>query len=264
MTRLIPIFVFGLSLPAWGAEVLRIGKDSQSFAVTHDEKRTWQAQDRVCFLQRAQEIACGVVTKSTSKGAIVRLEAPNYDVVVGDKAIGKRIAAIVTSKREPTAVLLNSVADSADSDVHYFNVTLGAGLGTSFFYPQMGFQVAITPNLAIGASGTFLSAANAPVNLMAIGGSGTIAFYSQEYFRGLWIQASGGLTSISVRGGVQDEDATCFTGSFMVGWRAYWDFGFNIGAAAGVNYLADPNFTTITTSASGIHPAVNIDLGFNF
>lgn len=274
MIRWMPFFLLLTSVPSHAAEILRIGKDSQSFAVSHDEKRTWQAQDRACVLQRAQEIACGVITKTTSKGAILRIEAPNYDVVAGDKVIGKRgpLAALPAAPadenaqpaRKPTAVLMNSVAATEESDVHYFNVTAGAGIGTSFFYPTLSLQAAVTPYLALGISGMFLSSSTAPVTLTAFGGSGVVAFYSQEYFRGLWIQGSAGLTAFTVRGGIQDEDATAFTGSLMIGWRGYWDLGLNIGAAVGVSYFADPGFVTISTAAAGLRPAVTIDVGYNF
>lgn len=82
LTLLVAVLLGGVAL---GAEVKRVGKDNKNIAISHDETRHWQAPDRVCILQQAKEIACGVVVKSAAKGAIVRLDRPSFDVLVGDK-----------------------------------------------------------------------------------------------------------------------------------------------------------------------------------
>jgi len=250
------------------AEVLRVGKDSTNIAISHDAVRQWNPQDRVCILQRAREVACGVVVKSTSKGAIVRLDQPNYDVTAGDKVMSKftpgGVTGVPSAPKTQGAPLLNSVSDSADSEVHLFNVTGGVNVGTSFFYPVLGFQMAVYPTISVGVTGFFLTASQDPVYLTAFGGYATVSYYSQEYFRGLWVQGGIGVTAFSITGGLEDESAAALTGLVTAGWRGYWDLGLNIGAGVGLQYMFDPEFTTIEATSTGIKPMITVDIGFNF
>lgn len=248
---------------ARASEVLRVGKDMTNIAVTHDPTRQWMPKDRVCILQRAREVVCGVVVRSTAKGAIVRLDTANYDVVAGDKVMGKFQATPEPSKSGGTT-LLNSVGNNPDSEVHLFNVTGGVNVGTSFFYPVVSFALAVAPNWSLGISGMFLTASSDPVYLTAFGGYATVNYYSQEYFRGLWIQAGAGMTFFSVTDGVQDESTASFTGIITGGWRGYWDLGLNIGVGAGLQYISTPDLLLISPNASGIRPMIVVDVGFNF
>lgn len=255
--------------PVRAAEVLKVGKDSTNLAISHDGTRSWVVKDRVCVLQRAREIACGVVMKSAGKGAIVRLDAPNYDIAAGDKVISKFGMRAPTAVEPNNAVLLNSVPQDSDSEAHLFNVAAGVNVGTSFFYPVLNFNVAVTPNLAVGLSGTFLQATTDPFTLTGIGGYVGLNYYSFEYFRGFWVQVAGGIMGFSVNGDPlvpsdPGESSTSLLGFATVGWRGYWDLGINVGVAAGLQYIADPNFTSITASASGFRPMILVDLGFNF
>lgn len=250
---------------ARASEVLRVGKDMTNIAVTHDPTRQWMPKDRVCILQRAREVVCGVVVKSTAKGAIVRLDTANYDVMAGDKVMGK----FQPTPAEPPSsgggtALLNSVGSSSESDAHLFNVAGGVNVGTSFFYPVLSFAMAVAPNWSIGLSGMFLTASSDPVYLTAFGGYATVNYYSQEYFRGLWIQAGAGMTFFSVSDGVTDESAASFTGLVTAGWRGYWDLGLNIGVGAGLQYISTPDLFLISPNAAGVRPMIVVDLGFNF
>jgi len=277
MRSLVYILLLVLVVPLHAAEVLRVGKDSTNIAVTHDGTRTWMPKDRMCVLQRAREVVCGTVVKSTSKGAIVKLDGPNYDILAGDKVISKfgpNSAPAVAKPAKPTtlqpaqgAPLLNSVSDGPEAEYHIFNASVGVNVGTSFFYPTIGFQFAILPTISVGVGGTYFSSSNGATSLTAFGGYVSANYYSQEYFRGFWVQLGGGplmMNATSV--GLPDESATAFLGFATVGWRGYWDLGFNIGVGAGAQYIPDPQFTPamISTGPWGIQPMLTLDIGLNF
>jgi hypothetical protein len=269
MARSIPILVFIAivsPLLSLGAEVLRVGKDSQSIAITHDETRKWTARDRVCVLQRAREIVCGTVTKVASKGAIVKMDQPNYDVLAGDKVISKFQPSGVTAApvARSSAPLMNSVPDSGESEIHRVNIAAGVSVGTSFFYPSLNVQFAVAPTIAVGLGGLFFAYSNDLNSLTAFGGMGNLNYYSQEYFRGLWIQVAGGALMLSASGSGISESATSFLGLATVGWRGYWDLGFNIGVGAGLQYISDPGFLNIVTTSSGFKPLIVLDVGISF
>jgi hypothetical protein len=271
------ILLLAVCSGAHAAEVLRVGKDMTNIAVSHDTNRTWSVNDRVCILQHAREVGCGVVLKTTGKGAIVRLDAPSYDILAGDRVVSKfqspaAVAAPVQKQRAVQqqapqgAPLMNSVGDNAESEIHNFNFSGGVGVGTSFFYPTISAQIAVAPTIAIGFTGTFFTYSNSSLvntTLMAFGGMATVNYYSQEYFRGLWVQAGGGVTFFSVNGTYGSESASSLTGIATVGWRGYWDLGLNIGVGAGFQYTSTPVFNSITVNAAGFQPLLVLDVGFS-
>ncbi len=256
------VFLLAVPGPLFASEVLRVGKDALNFAITHDDSRQWKAKDRVCVLQRAREVACGVVVKVAVKGAIVRLDQPNYDILAGDRVVSKYQA--VPGGQSAAAPLINSVPEAEDSDTHFANVALGGVAGTNFFYPVVNFQVAVAPTISLGLTGLFFNYSNELNTLLAFGGMATVNYYSQEYFRGLWVQLGGGIAAISVSGASPPESATAFAGLATVGWRGYWDLGFNIGVGAGLQYLGDPAFQNTVLTSAGIKPIVVLDVGLSF
>ncbi len=278
-TRLFILAFTLVAVAANAADVLRVGKDMTNIAVSHDENRTWSPKDRVCVLQHAREVGCGTVVKTTTKGAIVRLDSPSYDILTGDKVISKFQAAAPAyvppaqggirkqaSQPAPSAPLMNSVGDSAESEIHSFNLSAGVGAGTSFFYPTLSAQYAIAPTLAVGITGAFLTAYDASSfsTLMEFGGLLTLNYYSQEYFRGLWVQGGAGVMIFSASGNYPTEGYSSFTGLATVGWRGYWDLGLNIGVGAGFQYTSSPTFTYINVTSAGFQPLLVLDIGFSF
>jgi hypothetical protein len=272
-----------LALGANAAEVLRVGKDMTNIAVSHDGSRTWSPKDRVCVLQRAREVGCGTVIKTTTKGAIVRLDAPSNDILAGDKVISKfqspapayappaqNGARQQASVAPASAPLMNSVGDSAESEIHSFNLAGGVGVGTSFFYPSLSVQYAVSPTIALGITGFFLTASDVSTTttLTQLGGVATVNYYSQEYFRGLWVQAGAGLAMFTASGfatgSFASESYTSFVGLATVGWRGYWDLGLNIGVGAGFQYTSQPVLTSIVVNAAGFQPMLVLDVGFSF
>ncbi len=81
--RRLAYILFLFAIPAFGAEVLRVGSSQQILAVSQDDRQPWQVGDRLCVYEEREEVECGEVTKIASKLAIVRLDSPSDRVFRG-------------------------------------------------------------------------------------------------------------------------------------------------------------------------------------
>lgn len=275
-------------------KVLRIGASGANIAVTHNDGGQWQVRDRVCVVQLRSTIACGRVVKATAKGAIIKLDAPSSDVIAGDNVVAESQATGASSSpnfansrserterpdtltpqnqhptRKPSQVapkaqLLDSVKKHSETDNFDFNLSGGTSISFSFFYPVVSLQYAVNPHWAIGLSPMLLFAGSNGASLFGFGGYGTVNYYGQGNFRGLWVQGGAGLINFAVSGGPVTESANTLAAIGTVGWRGYWDLGLNIGVGAGLQYIQDPAFTSITVESAGFLPLVMVDVGFNW
>jgi hypothetical protein len=246
-----------LAASAFGAEVLRVGRDHQNIAISHGDSRHWQVDDRVCVFHGSTKIVCGTVLKTTPKGAIAKLESSNSDILAGDE-----IRAGGT--RRPTALLATTETGSEGRPSN-FDITGGLSFSYSFFFPMINFQVALAPNFAIGLTPLYLKTTGDLGSLGAFGGYLTLNYYGSEYFRGMWIAAGAGALMFSGDDGfTPTQSATSPAFTLTLGWRGYWDLGLNIGVGAGVQYISKPNFVNLDVSAAGVQPLLIVDVGFNF
>lgn len=72
--------------------------------VAQDPARLWKDRDRVCLYAKDEKVACGIVTKSNSKGAIVEIDEILGNVAVADKLgpdDGKRRSTKAMANRLP-------------------------------------------------------------------------------------------------------------------------------------------------------------------
>lgn len=101
--RVLVYLMLCATLPAIGAEVLRVGSSQQILAVSQDERQPWKAGDRLCVYEDREEVECGEVTKVTGKLAVLRLDAPSDRVFRGArvKAQGGRTAAARIGRAAP-------------------------------------------------------------------------------------------------------------------------------------------------------------------
>lgn len=265
MHRLIFILLF--STTAFSAEVLRVGSSQTLVSISHDLTRKWKENDAVCIYQDGKELVCGVVLKSSEQLAIVKLNQSSNLVARGDSvrwAPASEVRRKEAPTRKPAAQLLQSVETDSSSRVYYHNLSGGFSVGSGFYFPMIHFQRMVHPQFAIGVMPSYVSVSTGNGSLSAFGALVTGNYYSQEYFRGLWVQIGGGLDFFSVTTGTVEQQATSFVGLATIGWRGYWDLGFNIGVAGGLQYLKDPGFSSITLSGSNVQPLVLLDIGFNF
>jgi hypothetical protein len=242
---------------SFGAEVIRVGRDQQSIAVTHSGNRQWKTDDRVCIYHGATRVVCGTILKTTPKGAIAKLETPSPDVLAGDEA---RFG----GNRRPTA-LLTTHETGSEARVFRANISGGLSFSYNFFFPMLDAQFALGPSFAIGVMPLYFRASTADSQLGAFGGFVSLNYYGAEYFRGLWGMMGAGAFFFNVDNGF-DPPQSATSPAFILtgGWRGYWDLGLNIGVAAGIQYVNKPTFTNVDIKSAGIQPLLIVDVGFNF
>ncbi len=241
------------------AEVIAVSSGRKNIAVAHDSAAgPWVVKDRACVIQNQTDVVCGTVLKATAKGAIVTLDTLFEGVSIGDlvRKIGgsrKISAEIVETPHSPQTP-------------RTFDLTLGMGVGLSFFYPMLHLQVGVSPHLALGVQPLFYKASGNSISVSAIGVMGTVNYYKSPYFNGLWISAGAGMNSISVQDAALgiSEKASSILGLLTVGWRGRWSGCWNAGIAGGIQYLGDPKFSTIILKSAGIQPLFTLDFGANF
>lgn len=268
------------SADAASSQVMKIGKNSMSLAISHASSKPWKVRDRVCVIQVRSAIGCGVVTKTATKGAIVKLDNATHDIIAGDRVVPEEREEQPEAKR-PTdseasaplprqsktkekAPLLETVVPSSESDEGPFNLSLGAVISFSFFYPMANLQLALSPKFAIGLVPMVLVARSGTSDYLALGAYGTLNYYGQQSFRGIWIQLGAGASNTTISSPSGSESAMQLLGLATVGWRGYWDLGLNIGVAVGVQYFQDPGFASATIQSAGILPAFLVDVGMGF
>lgn len=263
------------------SKVIRVGSSQSGIAVSHPTGSQWIIQDRVCVIQIHNPIGCGKVLKTTNKGAIVKLDAPNSDIVAGDSVVPesqasspppKTVEAPMTvtkhkkSQNRPT-LLLDSMKKNGVSENYLYNFSAGANFSFSFFYPTVTFEYLFHPQFSIGITPMVLFAKNSGVNLMGWGGFLDLNYYHQGNFRGIWLRGAAGYINFAVSSSTNPnitESAGSMMGLATIGWRGYWDLGLNIGVSAGGQYIQDPHLITISVDSAGIQPVLTLDVGFNW
>ncbi len=243
---------------ATAAEVIAVSSGKKNVAVSHESLGKWAADDRACIVQNETDVVCGTITKTTAKGAIVKLDTFFEGLSIGDKVrksgSSRRLAA-------ETVETFNTQFNARD-----FDLTAGLGVGLSFFYPMLHFQVGLGKHFALGVEPFLYKASGGTTSISAVGAMLTANYYGAPYFRGLWICLGAGINSLSVEDPTFfiSEKASTTTGVFTVGYRARWAKGLNAGIAGGVQYLSNPSFTTIALTSVGIQPLLSLDFGLNF
>jgi len=251
-------FSFFTSVTAFSAEVIAVSSGRKSVAISPEPGSPWVAKDRVCVMQNQTDVVCGSVLKTTVKGAIVSL-----DTLYEGLSIGDQVRKVANNNRRLTAETIETFAQVPRRN---FDLTAGLGAGLSFFYPMLHFQVALGKHFSLGVQPLYYKASGGTISISAVGAMLTGNYYGNPYFRGFWICAGLGMNSISVEDAtlVLSEKSSSLLGVLTAGWRARWGSGWNAGIAGGIQYLADPNFSSVVLSSSGIQPLLTLDFGFNF
>jgi hypothetical protein len=245
---------------AHGAQVLAVGKNKRSVAVDHDPGHQWVAGDRVCVVQAKVSVVCGNVRKTTAKGAIVALDTTYENISVGDTV------AYAPGFRKPAAELLDSAEKIAPRERKIFSATAGMNVGPSFFFPLVHLQISPVRNFSIGFQPLYFRGSSVDGSVSAFGGYGTLNYYFRSDYSGLWLQGGAGAFSMNAQSTLfGDQSKTVLAGIFTLGYRGGWErSGLNLGIAAGIQYLQDPNFNSIIIRAQGVNPVLMVDVGFVF
>lgn len=73
-----------LSLLAMGSTVIKVDSKNTHAAISHPEKKPWQAGDILVITRQEKKIAWGIVKKAAAKGAVIKLTKVLGRVRVGD------------------------------------------------------------------------------------------------------------------------------------------------------------------------------------
>ncbi len=259
---------------AQAAEVMAIGNNKKSLAITHDGERRWQPDDRVCVVQGNIDVVCGKVLKSTVKGAIVKLDTLFEAIQVGDPvrlltAASTPAAQGVVGERKPATQLLDSVEKDRQAGLHRFNLGAGLSAGFSYLIPLLNLQWSPFRKVAIGLMPFYFKGSGNGATIQGFGGYASVSYYGQGHFRGLWIQGGGGIFNFSATDATGFEEKVNSPAGFLtVGYRGYYEAGLNIGIAAGGLFVTKPEFSVASgitdVKPSGIQPLLIVDIGYSF
>lgn len=265
--RLISLTWIFLSTAVWGAEVLRVGASQTVIAVSHEPNRQWKLSESLCVLNEGEEVVCGKVLKTTPQMAVVKLFQPS-DMVARGQTVksGPTAKAASAILRKPAAAPLiqSSVDREKESQTSYHNFSGGFSVGNGFYFPLLHFQRLVSSAIAVGVMPSYFNVSTGAGSLSALGAMATFNYYGHEFFRGLWLQVGMGLSFFSSSGSGVEQQSTSMASLGTLGWRGYWDLGFNIGIGGGFYYFKDPNFSSYRISGAGFQPLALVDVGFNF
>jgi len=252
-----PSLLLFAALPAIAAEVTHIGETGRVIAISRDEGREWKLGEQVCAYRLGQEKGCGVVIKLIKKGALIKLPVANFEIAKGDQVQSVELGRSPASDRPE---LLSSSVKPSESRFRW-DLTGGLNVTSSFFFPTLHLQVSPFPRITVGLLLSYVDSSLGSTTLTAFGVSATVGYYTQDNFRGFWVQGGAGryYKSNAPTGNVT-------AGAFLLtaGWRGYWDLGLNIGAAAGIHYISNTKVTTVGSQASELQPLLLFDIGVNF
>jgi hypothetical protein len=257
---LLVVLVLG-SMAAQAAEVLQVSGNNKVIAVSNEDSHVWRVRDNVCVYQVGQEAACGTVIKLIKQGAIVKLTSVSNPVVKGDSA-----AFVPASARKlaSTGESMEEVSTSRGGR-YGWDITAGLSLGTNYFYPMITFERALGNHLALGLTPFYVSSASNGSTVTAIGGLLTLDYYSRSAFRGLWIQAGGGVVAFNLNDGAGNvATGSSMAGLASIGYRGQFELGMNVGIGAGILYVSAPPASDISVAFQGLLPLLILDIGFNF
>jgi len=74
-------------VPVLGANVVKVGESNRYVTVSHDISSRWQVGQKLCILERSQKVACGNVTKSMRRVAILRISKKKKNYQIKEKAV---------------------------------------------------------------------------------------------------------------------------------------------------------------------------------
>ncbi len=234
--------------------------------ISHDEAHRWKKGEKACFYDGDKKLGCGKVVKVAKSAAMVKFDNKKNKIQKGF------LAELYTPDIEDR--LPASHGETIDSTGKRkkkkpsINLTGGFSGASGLFNPYINVQIALSDHIAFGLRPHFFKLSNPTSALSSVGGFGTINIYLKDRFKGLWLQAGGGMFSYSISDlspGGATESAKTIALVGTAGWRFHFASGFNIGLGAGMQYLGDFTSTIITANFTGAKLVfANIEAGFTF
>lgn len=245
-------------IPTLASEVAKVAPDHKYAYITQDADQMWEEEDLVCFFRNDTPITCGTVVKSVDHYAKVRLSDGKLDLRRGDSAFE------AAKTRVPAST--SSLEDKKKIQSAYYNISAGLNMAVDKTLEKVDFQGGFTPYWAGGIQPCFLTATteDGTYKMQGYGAIFTLNYYSQGFFRGLWLQGGGDmyLLSDNTSGAAVQRNTPILLAN--IGWRETWALGFNIGIAVGARYIDFPTVNVSQLQFKKLQPAATVEFGLAF
>lgn len=263
-------------------------------------KSQWEVNEKVCVFQAADAKekvtladpksvrVCGTVVKTDGALADVKVTAASKKWLSEGDSV--RVAKTPSGRPgradilDPTAYAVAALgrlsggpygaADSGGKEstgAHGPSVEISAGaqMGTTYFFPIGNLQVRLLKNLYVGGTFTYLNASSGNQTLSGIGFGLMISYYFERLLvPGIWTRVGGGMFNMTV------TDTTVKTGSPMFGTGVLgWGTAFKMGregnvqlavrGAVGALYVSSES-QSLGLDFSGVLPTFIVEIGLGF
>lgn len=256
----------------FAAEVVTQVLTGQRSAIISQNKTTpWSVEDRVCLPREGGKAVCGKVVQTTAHQATVKFDEAVKGIHVGDEiqpeTYGETAERTVASETPVAAEALpkvEAVPAAATRPPMYRHILLGANSSFSTTTYHLNFQGYIADHVTLGISPGLFKVANNDVTITTFGAVFTANYYSEQAFRGLWGQFATGFYAFKADDGSITE--TTFSPAMLgtIGWRNDWALGLNIGVALGVQYITNPQRSSVGIPFNALQPILVTDIGIPF
>jgi hypothetical protein len=253
------LMVLGFVYPAVGNVVMDVDDDQKYVVISHSDVRPWQLRDRVCIFRNEQTIACGPVVKVNEEVAKVKLRDKEGFVKKMDTVL------LMRPSRAPASTVIGNALEVSTRERPTYNTLAGLNMSLELIFPKIELQGFLTKTIALGFQPAFArSSLDTGDSMFTIGFMFTLNWYSNEDYRGLWIQGASGLyiisnsisgTSVSTRAPVLQA---------TIGWREQWAMGLNIGIGIGARYIGFAETGVEALNYSTFAPTLAVDIGFDY
>lgn len=248
------------------AQILKIAGSRKMMAITGVNPSSWSVNDGACIERDAANRVCGQVVKILPRGLIFSASTANHDFQAGENVTLRRGGRSVASQEYESTN--STVANSRRTSISGLRKN-DVSIGVEFIQPTVHYQRAFGNHFALGIMPTYMDFSSLDGTLGGIGAHLTFSYYSKQPFKGWWFMAGLGYYSFTATlNATTTTAATSETGSTLsvisgIGYR--WLFGrsgWNLGLAGGVQYLANPQTTSLQFSS--VLPALTVDVGYAF
>ena len=245
--------------PVYASMVVKVAANNKAIAISQDSRKPYNLRDYVCVFKGGSQLVCGTVLKVTRTLALVKLDTANSEIGRGD------LVRISSPHRRPAATLMDTEPTSSPGDgQRHHDISGGVSAGTNYFFPMVEFEWAFSPHLALGVRPLYFSSSTQGASVSALAGMVSLDWYSKGYFSGIWGEVAAGAYSFSASdAGIQESKVSpAFTAT--IGYKYRHHSGFNAGLGAGMQFISDPQLTTVVVNAANLQALVLFTLGYAF
>lgn len=243
--------------------VNRVDKRRNRVSVTDDSLHAWTKKDSVCIYRHTRAIACGKVIALGISGAVIQLTQHHAAAIKpGDEA-----RYFEPDKKMPDISDEQLLAENIlDAKPYTYNLVAGYHLSIDLMFPMLHFYYSVAPNVAIGINPAYIKKTGsiAGSEIKGFGGMLTAHYFSDEFFRGLWLQLGSGFYHLTAKNATTEETGNFPIVEFTVGWREDWAHGLNIAAAIGGRFLSGLTKTIPEVNYPSLHPIAIVEVGVSF